>query len=265
MNKAAPPLASRILYQSPGLVIVNKLPGEAAGNAGPGIARLSGDLSALLGGGPVTAVNRLDVPVSGCILFARAPDALAAACALFREGAVQKRYLAVAETPENAAPLPENGLLIHWLGRDGRRNRSAVFDGPGPDRKRAALRCRVCGQGERYTFLELELISGRHHQIRAQLAAAGFRIKGDLKYGARRSDGIGVRLHAYSLAFRAPGAGLIRASAPPPVMDRLWQACWESLEGPDLVSVHKVGYFADRPCIFSPKGCENAVFKDVCP
>jgi 23S rRNA pseudouridine1911/1915/1917 synthase len=214
---------------------VNKLPGEASGNAGPGVAVLAGGLAALSGGKPAVAVNRLDVPVSGCILFACTPDALAAAGALFREGAVQKRYLAIAETPGAAVRLPENGELVHWLREDSRRNRSAVFDGPGPGRKKAALRCRICGQGERYTFLELELVTGRHHQIRAQLAAAGFRIKGDLKYGARRSEKIGIRLHAYSLAFREPrGGALIRASAPPPVMDRLWQACWESLGGRGL-------------------------------
>jgi 23S rRNA pseudouridine1911/1915/1917 synthase len=231
----APPLASRILYQSGRFVIVNKLPGEAAGNAGPGIARLSDGLAALFGRASVFAVNRLDVPVSGCVLFARRPDALAAACALFREGAVQKRYLAVAETPPGPVSLPENGELVHWLSEDSRRNKSAVFDGPGPGRKKAALRCRICGQGERYTFLEIELISGRRHQIRAQLAAVGFRVKGDLKYGARRSEKIGIRLHAYSLAFRDPcGSGvLIRAGAPPPVMDRLWQACWEAHEGQD--------------------------------
>ncbi|MDR1128391.1 MAG: RNA pseudouridine synthase [Treponema sp.] len=234
MNKEAPPLASRILYQSDRFVIVNKLPGEAAGNAGPGIARLSDGLAALLGGASVTAVNRLDVPVSGCILFARTPDALAAANALFREGAVQKRYLAIAETPEKPVSLPENGELVHWLCEDGRRNKSLVFDRPGPGRKKAALRCRICGQGERYIFLEIELITGRRHQIRAQLAAAGFRVKGDLKYGARRSEKAGIRLHAYFLTFRDPrgdGGALIRASAPPPVMDRLWLACWESVAG----------------------------------
>jgi 23S rRNA pseudouridine1911/1915/1917 synthase len=232
-----PPLASRILYQSGRFIIVNKLPGEAAGNAGPGIVRLAGELAALFGGEGVTAVNRLDVPVSGCVLFARTRDALAAANALFREGAsdngvsenrVEKRYLAIVETPEAAARLPRDGELVHWLSEDSRRNRSAAFDEPGPGRKKAALRCRVLGQGERYTFLEIELVTGRRHQIRAQLAAIGLHIKGDLKYGARRSDTIGIRLHACLLGFRDPlDGGLIRAGAAPPVMDRLWQACWE--------------------------------------
>jgi 23S rRNA pseudouridine1911/1915/1917 synthase len=238
VNGKAPPLTSRILYQSGRFIIVNKLPGEAAGNAGPGIVRLSDELAALFGGeASVTAVNRLDVPVSGCVLFARTPDALAAACALFRESAsenrVEKRYLAIVETPEAAARLPPDGELVHWLSEDGRRNKSTAFDGPGPLRKKSVLRCRVCGQGERYTFLEIELITGRRHQIRAQLAAAGLHIKGDLKYGARRSEKIGIRLHAYRLGFRDPSGseGLIRVSAAPPIMDRLWQACWESAGG----------------------------------
>jgi 23S rRNA pseudouridine1911/1915/1917 synthase len=228
-------LESRILYQSGRFIIVNKLPGEAVGNAGPGIVRLSEELAALFGGeAPVTAVNRLDVPVSGCVLFARTPDALAAAGSLFREGSVEKRYLAIVETPEAAARLPQSGELVHWLSEDSRRNRSAAFDEPGLGRKKAVLRCRVCGQGERYTFLEIELITGRRHQIRVQLAAAGLHIKGDLKYGARRGEKIGIRLHACSISFMDPGGnGLIRVSAAPPVMDRLWLACWESAGGLD--------------------------------
>jgi 23S rRNA pseudouridine1911/1915/1917 synthase len=232
MNENNSP-ASRILYQSARFIIVNKLPGEAAGNAGPGIARLSEELAPLFGGeAAITAVNRLDVPVSGCVLFARTHNALAAANALFREGAVEKRYLAVVETTEASARLPQNGELIHWLSEDSRRNRSAVFNEPGPGRKKAVLYCRAIGQGDHYTFLEIELVTGRRHQIRAQFAAAGLHIKGDLKYGARRGDKTGVRLHAYRLAFRDPcgseDGGLIQVSAAPPVMDRLWQACWES-------------------------------------
>jgi 23S rRNA pseudouridine1911/1915/1917 synthase len=229
--------ASRLLYQDERFIIVNKLPGEAVGNAGPGIVRLSEEITALFSGEAVTAVNRLDVPVSGCVLFARTPDALADANALFRQGTVRKRYMAVVETPEASARLPQNGELVHWLAEDSRRNKSIVFDEPGPGRKKALLCCRVSGQGERYTFLEIELITGRRHQIRAQLAAIGLHVKGDLKYGARRSEKNGIRLHAYSLEFDDPHArdarssGLIRASAPPPLMDRLWQACWESISG----------------------------------
>jgi 23S rRNA pseudouridine1911/1915/1917 synthase len=240
------PLASRILYQDDRFIIVNKLPGEAAENAGPGITELPQELRALFGEAgrelvlsagerpiPITAVNRLDVPVSGCVLFARTAEALADANALFREGAVEKHYLAIVEMPEaSAVALPQSGELVHWLSEDGRRNKSTAFNEPGPLRKKAILRYRVSGRGERYLFLEIELVTGRRHQIRAQLAAMGLHIKGDLKYGARRSENTGIRLHACSLSFRDPrgggnDGGLIRVSAPPPAMDRLWQACWD--------------------------------------
>jgi 23S rRNA pseudouridine1911/1915/1917 synthase len=238
--RAEYPLASRILYQSSRFIIVNKLSGEACENAGPGITELPRELTPLFGGPacagerpiPVTAVNRLDVPVSGCALFARTAEALAAANALFRERAtVEKRYMAVAEMPEAPIP-PESGELVHWLLEDSRRNKSVIFDSPGPGRKQAVLRYRVAGRGERYLFLDIELVTGRRHQIRAQLAATGLHVKGDLKYGARRSEKTGIRLHAWSLSFRDPldaSGGHIQVSAPPPVMDRLWQAYWESV------------------------------------
>jgi 23S rRNA pseudouridine1911/1915/1917 synthase len=255
MDDTPRPPASRILYQSDRFIIVNKLPGEAAENAGPGITELPRELTALFNGPagrelvpyagpiPITAVNRLDVPVSGCVLFARTAEALSDANALFREGAVEKHYLAIVETPAaeasvslniaEAATPPQSRELVHWLGEDSRRNKSTAFNEPGLLRKKAILRYRVLGRGERYLFLEIELVTGRRHQIRAQLAAVGLHIKGDLKYGARRSEKTGIRLHAYSLSFRDPhgnrgnDGGLIRVSAPPPVMDRLWQACWD--------------------------------------
>jgi 23S rRNA pseudouridine1911/1915/1917 synthase len=132
--------------------------------------------------------------------------------------------------PEAAIrPFAEAGELVHWIYRDKRRNKSIAFDTNGPGRKRAILRYRIAGQGERYLFLEIELVTGRSHQIRAQLAALGLHIKGDLKYGARRSEKSGgIRLHSYSLAFQNPlpgggGGEIIRVTAPPPLRDRLWE------------------------------------------
>jgi 23S rRNA pseudouridine1911/1915/1917 synthase len=266
-------LASRVLYLSEQYIVVNKLSGEAAEGAGPGIRDLPRLLTEQYGIGgqygaggwhgtgklsgqdgrffPVTAVHRLDVPVSGCLLFARTPDALSAASALFAgkgEAGVEKRYWAVVEAPGNSrdtaglhpdnrkntacpaslnpGPLVEKGELVHWIYRDGRRNKSVAFDVNGPGRKQGILRYRIAGRGERYLFLEIELVTGRRHQIRAQLAALGLHIKGDLKYGARRSErNGGIRLHARSLAFRDPltGGEIIRTAAPPPIRDRLWE------------------------------------------
>jgi 23S rRNA pseudouridine1911/1915/1917 synthase len=226
-----PGIEARILYLSERYLILNKLPGEAVEGAGPGMTDLPRLLTERYGAGgrsfPVTAAHRLDVPVSGCVLFARTPDALRAASALFTvDGGVEKRYWAVIESPEGPGPLADAGELVHWIYRDGRRNKSIAFDKDGPGRKRGILRYRIAGQGERYLFLEIELVSGRHHQIRAQLAALGLRIKGDLKYGARRSEkNGGIRLHARSLVIRDPlmNSEIIQVTAPPPIRDRLWE------------------------------------------
>ncbi|MDR3249329.1 MAG: RNA pseudouridine synthase [Treponema sp.] len=234
-------LQSRIVKLCDDYLVVNKLPGEST----EPLADLSGmidlplALQKELGGLPTnsglpTAVHRLDVPVSGCVLFARNPRALAFFNACFRSagedspGQVEKIYWGITELPRNE--IPESGDLIHWLA-PGKGNRSNVFNDPGPGRKKSVLRYRTLGRGDRYLFLEFTLFTGRHHQIRAQLAHAGLPIKGDLKYGARRSErGGGIRLHSYSLAFPeflpspAPGDSLVVVSAPPPVVDNLWDA-----------------------------------------
>jgi 23S rRNA pseudouridine1911/1915/1917 synthase len=237
-----PPLAARIVYQSGRLLVVNKLPGEAVEGAAPGMGDLPRLLAELAGPPasvsppaeypdasagtpiPITAVNRLDVPVSGCALFARTKEALAQAHEQFRRGTVEKHYWAIIEMPAaGGAPLPEAGELIDWLTEDPRKNRIHAFDEEAPGRKRAVLRYRVAGAGERYLFLEIELITGRRHQIRAQLEKRGLHIKGDLRYGAKRSEkNGGIRLHAASLAFR--DGEPVRVNAPPPDMDRLWEA-----------------------------------------
>jgi 23S rRNA pseudouridine1911/1915/1917 synthase len=259
-------IESRVLYLSERYLVINKLPGEATEGAGCGMTDLPRLLTEQYGTGepsgtgrspgedlpfPVTAVHRLDVPVSGCVLFARTSAALKAASALFTGDArmpAEKRYWAVVETPKNPGnhdglypggctvpgypaasipgPLAESGTLVHWIYQDRRYNRSVAFDENGPGRKRGILRYRIAGQGEHYLFLEIELITGRHHQIRAQLAALGLHIKGDLKYGARRSEkNGGIRLHARSLAFWDPltTEKIIRLTASPPIRDRLWE------------------------------------------
>ena len=222
----------RILYQDPRCLVVNKLPGEAVEGAAPGMIDLPRLLAETFGGaasgqeGPAVpvAVNRLDVPASGCVLFARTRRALSRLNAALGQGGIEKRYWIIAENP--ARELPEAGEWIHWLSRKPRTNKSRAWAEEGPGRKQGVLRYRIKGRGERYVFLEIELAAGRHHQIRAQLAAQGLFIKGDLKYGARRSErGGGIRLHARSLCFPDPAEPerIIRVIAPPPVRDRLWR------------------------------------------
>jgi 23S rRNA pseudouridine1911/1915/1917 synthase len=223
-----------IAYLDENCVVVNKSPGESSeplgesGGSG-GMIDLTPLLAESLAGkdgfSPV-AVHRLDVPVSGCVLFARNPRALAFLNARFRTGEVEKIYWGISEMPGPGREFPETGELVHWLSRVG--SKTIAWDEAGPGRKKALLRCRVLGRGDRYLFLEMRLITGRHHQIRAQLARLGTPVKGDLKYGARRSEkGGGIRLHGYAIAFPDPAGTrgrVIRVEALPPRPDALWEA-----------------------------------------
>ena len=182
------------------------------------------------------AVHRLDTPVSGCLLLAKTQEAAAFLGAAFaREGEyrVQKRYWAIIENPGFA--LPDSAELVHTLIVDPKKNKTfACPEGTGNSGgKKAVLRYRISGSGKNYLFLEIDLVTGRHHQIRAQLAAEGLHIKGDLKYGARRSEKTGgIRLHAYSLVFPNPldHSELIKVKTFPPQMDPLWDAFAEAEE-----------------------------------
>ena len=225
------PLQSRILFRNSGCVVVNKLKGEAVEGAAAGMTDLQKELAALLGenGGFPQAVHRLDVPVTGCSLFAITRQALSfLGCAFAEEGvsqAVEKKYWAVIEKPQTA--VSEAGELVHWIETDAGKNKSFAYNEKAPRRKKAYLRYRITGEGKNYLFVTIELLSGRHHQIRAQLAAAGMRIKGDLKYGAKRSEKEGgIRLHARSLVFPDPinRSEKISVTANPPEMDNLWEA-----------------------------------------
>jgi 23S rRNA pseudouridine1911/1915/1917 synthase len=224
---------SRILYQSEACVVVNKLKGEAVEGATGGMVDLPKELAALFGVKVeiIEAVHRLDVPVTGCALFALAKPALSFLNAAFAEASaasapssqVEKIYWAVIEKPSR--PPPESGELVHWIEAVSENNKSFAFNKEGPSRKKAVLRYRITGEGRNYLFVEIKLLSGRHHQIRAQFAAEGLHIKGDLKYGSKRSekDG-GIRLHARELAFPDPlnKGEIIRVTAEPPQMDNLW-------------------------------------------
>jgi 23S rRNA pseudouridine1911/1915/1917 synthase len=236
---------SRILYADQDCLVINKLPGESAEptDAG-GMVNLPRILAAQFGGqvggqrGGISfpaAVHRLDVPVSGCILFARTPSALAALSAAFSQGRAEKIYWAIIEMPPPG--MAETGELVHWIKTDARRNKSMAYNEAGAGRKKAILRYRVRGRGTHYLFLEIELITGRHHQIRAQLAALGLRIKGDLKYGSRRSEkNGGIRLHGFSLSFPSPAdpEKIIRVRGDPPLPDSLWDAFVKSRGLPPL-------------------------------
>ena len=241
-----------LTFKNDACLVINKLPGESSENPG------------LEGEGELFPVHRLDTPVSGCLLIARNKKAAAFLGAAFAqpsgclcknegeggsgESGIVKRYWAIAERPAHA--INPDGEVIHWLGVNKKTNKSFVFDWSGVQPclkgngsltplQKAVLRYRIAGEGEHYLFLDIDLVTGRHHQIRAQLSALGLHIKGDLKYGARRSEkGGGIRLHAYSLVFPNPldPDEIIRVKALPPLTslqgpDRLWTAFAEVLAG----------------------------------
>jgi len=166
-------------------------------------------------------VHRLDRPVSGVVLFAKTSKALARLNEMLRGHEIKKKYWAiVVKTPQE-----QEATLKHYLVRNERQNKSYAYTTEKKDSKLAVLHYVTIGKSERYTLLEVDLHTGRHHQIRCQLAAVGAVIKGDLKYGAPRSnsDG-GISLHARSVEFVHPvRKEPIVITAPLPT-DKLWTA-----------------------------------------
>jgi len=230
-------LPPRVLYMDEYLAVVSKKIGEICEsdpedkslslveNLRPGIEAAAGKK---LDG--LEAVHRIDQPVSGCVLLALDNATLATLSAQFAAGQIRKKYLAVVEKPK-AGEIAPGGRLEHMLRFDHKHHKASVcgkdeIRKPGPDWKNAALAWKLIGMGERYAFLEVQPETGRTHQIRAQLAAAGMPIKGDLKYGAKRSDPLGgIRLHAWAIQFRHPVSGdAITVSSPVLEPDALWKA-----------------------------------------
>jgi len=176
------------------------------------------------------AVHRIDQPVSGCVLLALDKETHASLSAQFAAGQIRKKYHAIVERP-SGRDIPASGKLEHMVRFDHKHHKAAALDKEeirknGPDWKSAVLVWNLLGMGDRYAFLEVLPETGRTHQIRVQLAAAGMAIKGDLKYGAKRSDPLGgIRLHAYAIQFRHPVTGdSVTVCSPIIEPDALWQA-----------------------------------------
>ncbi|MDE6046066.1 MAG: RNA pseudouridine synthase [Alistipes sp.] len=222
-----------ILYEDNHLLVVNKHGGDLVQPDPSGESALEDQIKAFLkarDGKPgdvfLGVVHRIDRPVSGAVLFAKTSKALVRLNEMIREGRIRKLYWALTENRPDA----ERGELRHYILRDGRTNRSKAYDAPRPEAKEGRLNYRVIGAGTHYTLLEVELLTGRHHQIRAQLSKIGCPIRGDLKYGARRSlPGGGISLHSRSVAFDHPVRHEpVEVTAPVPAGDNLW-ACFETL------------------------------------
>ena len=216
-----------ILYEDNHLMVVNKHCGDLVQPDRETDDALETEIKAMIkvrdhkpGEVFLGVVHRIDRPVSGAVIFAKTSKALARLNEMIRDGAIRKTYWALTE----AAPDPVEGRLTHYIVRDGRTNRSRAFDAPKPDGKRSVLDYRIAGGGTRYTLVEVELLTGRHHQIRAQLSKIGCPIRGDLKYGARRSvPGGGISLHSRCVEFEHPvRREPVSVTAPVPEGDNLW-------------------------------------------
>ena len=159
-------------------------------------------------------VHRLDRPVSGVMLFALTPMALKELGKQFGNRTVQKFYLALCASP----PPANSGELSHWLLKDSKNKKAAVFDHAVKDAQLASLRYQVLEEKQGLFLLEIELLTGRYHQIRAQLCAVSVPIVGDVKYGSNLSvSGAGICLHAYRLIVRHPKTGdMLELTAPAP-------------------------------------------------
>lgn len=217
-----------ILYEDNHIIAVNKTCREIVQGDKTGDMPLSEMLKIWLkekynkpGNVFVGVTHRLDRPVSGVVVFAKTSKALARLNEMFRKGEVKKTYWAIVK---QRPPEPE-GELVNWLVRNEKQNKSYVYDSERIHAKKAILHYRVIARSENYYLLEIDLKTGRHHQIRCQLAHMGCPIKGDLKYGADRSnpDG-GISLHAHSAAFIHPVSKLPLQIVAPVPDDNLWKA-----------------------------------------
>ena len=215
-----------VLYEDNHLIAVKKEPGSIVQSDKTGDETLAEEVKAYIkrkykkpGEVFLGIVHRLDRPVGGVIVFARTSKALTRMNELFREKKISKTYWAIVEEK----PPREDGQLVNWLKKNQEKNRSRAYDIEVKDSKKAELTYRLMGRSKHYYYIEVHPKTGRHHQIRVQLAHLGCKIKGDVKYGAKRTNKDGsIHLFARSLSFIHPvkKEKLIIRSNPP--MDPLW-------------------------------------------
>jgi len=219
-------MALVVLYEDNHLIAVKKNAGDIVQSDQTGDKTLAEEVKSYIkrkykkpGEVFLGIIHRLDRPVGGVVVFARTSKALSRMNALFREKKMAKTYWAIVEEK----PPFENGELVNWLKKNQEKNRSRAYDVEVKDSKKAELTYRLLGRSRHYYYLEINPKTGRHHQIRIQLAHLGCKIKGDVKYGAKRTNKDGsIHLFARSLAFTHPVKKekiIIRANPP---IDPLW-------------------------------------------
>ncbi len=222
-----------IVYEDNHIIAVNKRAGDLVQGDQTGDQTLADEVKAYIkkkynkpGDVFLGIVHRLDRPVSGVVLFARTSKALTRLNQMFQDKVIKKTYWAIVEN----RPEQEKGRLEHYMKKNREKNRSAVHDREKSGTKKAILDYELIVSFTNYHLLEINLQTGRHHQIRAQLARIGCHIKGDLKYGAKRSnkDG-GISLHARAVCFAHPvKKEPITITATPP-NDNLWNEFMQSV------------------------------------
>lgn len=230
------PINERIIYEDNHLIVVNKLPSEIVQGDKTGDEPMSEALKRYLkekyqkpGNVWLGVVHRIDRPVSGGVVFARTSKGLARMNQMLQNREMTKKYWAVVKD----LPRETQGRLEHYLLKNEKQNKSYVVDQGKPGAKKAELLYKVVASAQNYHLLEVELLTGRHHQIRAQLSAIGCTIKGDMKYGFPRSNADGsIHLHAREIAFLHPvKKEMIRLVMPTPD-ETLWKYFEQAVPGP---------------------------------
>lgn len=217
----------KVVYEDNHIIIVSKSSGEIVQGDKTGDVPLSDIVKQYIkdkyhkpGNVFLGVVHRLDRPVSGLVVFAKTSKALSRLCNMFRDGEVHKTYWAITKNQ----PKQAEGTISTWLVRNEKQNKSYSYEREVPNSKKAILKYRLVGHTDNYSLLEVNLLTGRHHQIRCQLASIGCAIKGDLKYGAPRSNPDGsISLLAHRIQFVHPvSKEKIDVMAPTPD-DNLWR------------------------------------------
>lgn len=216
-----------ILYEDNHLIIVNKPSGEIVQGDKTGDVPLSEKIKEYIkvkydkpGNVYLGLPHRLDRPTSGIVVFAKTSKALARVNKIFHDRKVNKTYWALVEKK----PIPSRGRLENYLAKNEKRNKSFVVDPQQPGAQKAALSYQLLYSLKKYFLVEVALETGRHHQIRVQLSHRGWSIKGDVKYGAHRTNpDASICLHARYLEFDHPTTGeKLKITAPVP-NDNLWK------------------------------------------
>lgn len=219
-------IKSRILFEDNHLIIINKLPGELVQGDETGDVTLADKVKEYLkvtynkpGNVYLGIPHRLDRPTSGIVVYTKTEKALIRLNEAFKGSSVKKTYWAVVDN----MPKKSESTLIHYIVRNSANNKSVAYPKEIKGSKLAKLDYKVIGKSDKYYLLEIALHTGRHHQIRAQLAAIGLHIKGDLKYGFPRSnpDG-GIHLHARKIVFTHPVKKEELTIIAPPPHDTVW-------------------------------------------